>query len=393
MTTLAGTCLAVLALGLLLRRLRQPHVVAYLIAGVVLGPHVLGVIGDQETLSRLGAVGVVLLLFFAGMDSSPRRLVAGWRASILGTLVQVVVSVLVVLALGFGLGWPLSRSILLGFVISMSSTAIVVKLLGDWNELDGDLGRDVLGITVAQDLAVIPMLIAIGFLAGESLDAWLLARQLLGVVIVAVLVVWVFSREEGELHLPLARWLGDDREMEVFAALLLAFGLALVTAVLGLSTALGAFVAGMVVNAARETHWVHDALQPFRVLLLAFFFVSVGLLLDLDFLRQHWIELSLLVGAVLSTNTFINAAIMKALGHRWRESLYGGALLSQIGEFSFVLGAVGLQAGIISDYGHQLTLALIALTLLIGPAWIVGARTLLRPGAKEEVEATPPPAT
>jgi len=151
----------------------------------------------------------------------------------------------------------------------------------------------------------------------------------------------------------------------------------LITGLFGLSTALGAFVAGMLVGAARETQWVHSSLEPFRVIFVALFFVSIGMLVYLIFIKDHWFQIGALVMAVIITNTFINAVIIRLLGDSWPDSLYSGALLSQIGEFSFVLAAVGMQSNLVSSYGYQLTVTVIALSLMISPAWIATSRKLL----------------
>jgi CPA2 family monovalent cation:H+ antiporter-2 len=144
-----------------------------------------------------------------------------------------------------------------------------------------------------------------------------------------------------------------------------------------LPTIVGAFEAGMSVGAARETKWVHTSLELFRVIFIALFFVSVGMLVDLNFVKEHWCQISALVLAVIITNTFINAVIIRLLGDSWPDSLYSGALLSQIGEFSFVLAAVGMQSNLVSNYGYQLSITVIALSLMISPAWIATSRKLL----------------
>ena len=165
--------------------------------------------------------------------------------------------------------------------------------------------------------------------------------------------------------------------MQVFAALGLCFGLSLITGLVGLSTALGSFVAGMLVGAAKETRWVHHSLESFRIIFVALFFVSIGMLVDLNFIASHWYQTAALVILVVLTNTFINGSILRILGDNWRDSIYAGALLSQIGEFSFVLAAVGIQAHIISDYGYQMTIAVISISLLISPPWIMLIKLML----------------
>ncbi|MBA6224931.1 cation:proton antiporter [Colwellia sp. MB02u-18] len=363
-----GAIFFILLLGFILSFFRQPHVVAYLIAGIVIGPWGFGLITDSESISRLGTAGVVLLLFFVGMETDIHKLVSNWKLIIFGTLMQIVLSVGCIWLLGLWFDWSIARIVLIGFVISLSSTAIVIKLLQDNSMLSSNLGQSVLGILLAQDLAIIPMLIIIGLLGAGNIDNVQLVKQSAGTILAIALFSFIFSRKQ--VHLPLSKWLKDDRELQLFAALGICFGLAMLTAWFELSTALGAFIAGMLVGVAKETLWVHRTLDSFRVLFVALFFVSIGMLLDISFLITHWLQATILVIAALITNVFINAVILKLSKYSWKESLYAGVLLSQIGEFSFILAAVGHQANIINGYGYQLALCVISLSLLTSPIWI-----------------------
>jgi len=378
-----GAILLVLMLGLLLRAIQQPYVIGYLLAGIILGPHGVALITDDDLLIRLGSVGVVLLLFFIGMEVSPRKLVDNWKVAVLGTLLQIIISVGCVWPLGLLLDWPLARIVLIGFVISLSSTAVVLKLLQDWKEIDSKVGQDVLAILLAQDLAVIPMLILLSMLGSSHGDPSNLWLQLSGASIMALIIGYIAVKEK--INLPLSKFLGDDHELHVFAALCICLGLALLTGLAELSTALGAFVAGMVIGATRETQWVHNSLESFRIVFVALFFVSIGMLVDLNFIREHWWKVGALVTLVIFTNTFINGAILRVLGDSWRESLYAGTLLSQIGEFSFVLAAVGIKTHIISSFSYQMTIAMISISLLISPPWIILVKWILRTNTQKPV--------
>ena len=373
---LVGIVLSILLLGLALRRLGQPEIIGYLIAGALIGPQGFGWLNDAATIEHLGTLGVTLLLFFIGMEVSPTKLVQGWRVALLGTLLQILASVSLVWLIGLWFDWSLARVVLLGFVISLSSTAVVLKLLKDKGELDTPSGRDVLMVLLAQDLAVVPMLILLSLLGGEQPAAGTLILQGVGAVLVVGLGGWLATRDR--IDLPLLHWVREDREFQVFASLLICFGLAFVTGLLQLSTALGAFVGGMLVASARETEWVHHSLEPFRTLFVALFFVSVGLLIDLEFIAGHWLQIGLLVLAVLLSNTFVNALVLRTLRVGWRQSLLSAAMLAQIGEFSFVLAAAGLQASIISDYAYQTTVAVIAISLILSAPWIALMRRLTR---------------
>lgn len=375
MASIVGALFLILAVGLVLRFLNQPHVVAYLVAGVLIGPSVTGLFTDSQALMRFGAVGVVMLLFFIGMEVSPRRLAANWKVSVIGTLLQILVSVGCVWLVGKWLDWPLGRVLVLGFVISLSSTAVILKILGDWKELDTSVGQDALGILLVQDFAVVPMLIILDHVGGAGGDQRNFLLQAGGGVAILAFLAYLSVREE--IRLPILKWLKRDEELQLFGALSICFGIALLTGWMGLSTALGSFVAGMIIGAARETRWVHHCLEPFRVILVAIFFVSIGMMLDLNFVRENLGLILLLVLLILVVNTFINAGILRLLGDPWKETLYVGAMLAQIGEFSFVLASVGINSHAISEYGYQLVISTIAVSLLFSPAWIMLMRRLL----------------
>ena len=249
-----------------------------------------------------------------------------------------------------------------------------------------DIGRNVTGILIVQDLMIIPMLIVVGVFGGEGLNAQTVSLQVVGGLLFLALLAWLSRKQD--FQLPFGRWFAEDSEMEVFAGFLICFGAAFITGLMGLSTALGAFVAGILVTAARETHWVHARLEPFRVVFLGLFFLSVGMLVDLSFALENWKVILLVILATFATNTLINAVILRVLGVSWRRSLYSGALLSQIGEFSFVLAAVGFERGMISRSGYQLILVSIAFTLLLSPIWFQAARRLFLANEKLEPDGS-----
>ncbi len=376
---LVASIFVVLLVGALVRRFGQPHVVAYLLVGIVLGPAGMDVF-EGHAVALVGEFGVILLLFFVGMEVDLSRLVTGWRVSLIGTLLQIAFSIAAVAAIGLWLDWPWPRMVLLGFAISLSSTALVVTMLRQWKEMDTEAGQEALGILLVQDVALAPMLIVVGFLGGSSPSASLLVTQLLGGLGILLLVTTLIRHKT--IRLPFGDLLRKDHELQLFGALLLCFSLAWLTGVCGLSTALGAFVAGLVVASARETDWIHRNLDPFRVLFVAAFFASVGMLVDVGFLVEHWTPILALVFATMLTNTLINAGTLHALGRSWHTSLYVGALLSQIGEFSFILAAVGKQFGIVTEFGYQMVLGVIVGTLVLGPIWIAVLRPLRGPGAR-----------
>lgn len=359
---------AVLVMGALLHRLRQPLIIGYILVGVILGPHVGGVIVDVAGMARFGEIGLVLLLFFLGTEMSLPRLLVRWRVPFLGTLLQICTSVGVVWALGAWLDWPIGRRVLLGFVISLSSTAVIVPLLKEMGEFDTDVGQDILGINLAQDLAVVPMLLVMGLFQGEGVGGPHPVLQAMGAGLLGALIL--FLMKGGELQIPLKRFLLENEEAQVFFAFALCFGVAMVTNFLGLSAAMGAFLGGIIVGSTPDMEWIKEHLRPFRILLVAFFFLGVGAVLDLLFLVEHLGIILMVVVAAILTNTVLNAIILRVLGLAWYQGWYGGAVLAGIGEFSFVLAVFGLRAGLISEFGYQVTMATIALTMVVSPFWI-----------------------
>ncbi len=382
MPVLFAIAFVTLVTGMILKRFKQPHVIAYLLVGVILGPSGLAVIADKDWVGQLGSIGVVLLLFFVGMEVSPKRLAANWKLPVIGTLLQIMVSVLFVAIMGYFLDWPFPRIVLLGFVISLSSTAVVIKLLQDWKELDTRIGQDVLGILLIQDLAIVPMMISIGLLGGAEFSPTVLILQLVGGIAIIALAIWVSVKDR--IILSWLKKIADDKEMQLFAALGICFGMSFLTGVLQLSTALGAFVSGIVVSSARETEWVYKSLDSLRVIFIALFFLSIGMLIDLSFVQKNIVEVGLLVIVVMVSNTMINAIIIYLFAKEWRPSFYAGAMLSQVGEFSFVLAAIGLNTGIINDYGYQTTIAVIALSLFLSPIFIMVTKHIVSNTLKQD---------
>lgn len=369
--------LAVVVVGIILKMLKQTHVIVYIITGIVIGPHVMGIVDDADLISSLGSLGLVLLLFFIGMEISLPNLVANWKISVIGTVLQVIISILAVWLIGQYYDWSLARILTLGFVVSLSSTAVIVKLLQDSGEMDQAVGQNVLGILLVQDVLIVPMLITLNYLAGQETSMQEIWMQIIGGILLIGFVVFLFYK--GELKLPFHKTLKHDHEIQVFFAFGLCFGFSMITGFFGLSTALGAFVAGIFVATSKSTKWFHDSLYSFKVIFVALFFISIGMLINIQFLWDHIVIILALVGIVLLTNLFINALIMRGFKMSWKDSLYAGAMLSQIGEFSFVLGQLAYFNQIITDFAYQTIVAVISLTLLLSPIWIGLTKRLTNP--------------
>jgi len=355
----------IILVSIILKLFKQPYVIAYLLAGVLLG--VLGIISDKNQLSLLGELGILLLMFFIGMEISLPRLISKWGVAILGTFFQILLSVGAMYLLGHFLNWSLEKSLLIGFIISLSSTAVIIKILEELSELHTKIGQNILGILIVQDVAVVPMMILVGSFTGTEVSLIDLGVKIVGAVLITVGLYLIVTKK---IKIPLPKKLINNRELQVFTSLLVCFGLASITSVFGLSAALGAFFAGIIVSSYRGTEWAQESLHPFKVVFVALFFVYVGLMIDISFVKENWKLIFGLVLFVFLINTLINSLILKFLGSKTKESIYAGSLLAQVGEFSFLIGAAGLASGLIQSTEYSLIISVISLSLLFSPFWI-----------------------
>ena len=375
----------VIIVSLVLRKMNQTYIIGYILVGIILGKHGFNIVHEAESIHLLGELGVILLLFFIGMEINLIDFVKRWKVAVLGTLAQISLSVICVLIIGYYYNWAFARSVVLGFVIALSSSAVVIKLLQDKNLIDSKVGKNVLSILLAQDVALVPLLIIISQLGGQSTSIESIVLMTTGAILILGTLIYIYRKKE--ISLPFSKKIERDHELQVFMAIFLCFGGALATLVFGLSAALGAFVGGIIINAAKEADWIHDTLHSFRVLFVSFFFISVGLQIDLNFIYANlWVLLSTILMVYL-TNHFLNAVVLKMFSCSWKEALLGGALLSQIGELSFLLATTALTLGIVGNFGYNFTISLISLTLIISPFWIgITERLLDYNNKKKNVE-------
>jgi CPA2 family monovalent cation:H+ antiporter-2 len=365
----------VVFVGILLKRFQQPLIVAYIITGILLGPFGIGFIEDIKVVEELGELGLILLLFFIGMEISLPDLVKLWKTSLFGTLIQIAASLLAVYALGYFFNWDIQRVIVVAFVISLSSSAVVIKLLEGKNEVNTAIGQNVISILLMQDMLIVPMLIITELVAGVTPTTQeIILKSAGGLLIIGIFIVILLK---GKIKVPFSNWMEKDHELQVFIAILFSFGFASFTAFLGLSAALGAFFAGIIVHATDTKEWFHDALHGFRVSFVSMFFVSIGMLINLQFVVDNWVIISLLVLSAFITNHVINTFTLNFFCKNWLNSIYGGALLAQIGELSFVIAATAYYRDVIQEYTYQLSIATISITLLLSPFWILMTKKIV----------------
>lgn len=329
-------------------RIRLVPIAGFLLTGVAVGPYALGLVRDPELVSTLAEIGVILLLFEIGIEFSLAKLARLKRAIGLGGGLQVGGTVALVTGIGVWAGVDLGSSLYTGFLIALSSTAVVLGLLSSRGETDTPAGQISLSVLIFQDLAIVAMVLLVPMLAGTGGSAWSVLGALgtaLVVIAAALVLAWT-------LVPPVLGAVADTRRPELFVLVVaaIALGIAWLVSQAGVSLELGAFLAGLVVSESEYSEQALSEVLPFRSLFNAVFFVSVGMLLDLSFL---WQEPLLLLGAVVGVlllKAVVATGTVLALGYPVRMATVVGLALAQIGEFSFVLERTGRAAGL-SPFG------------------------------------------
>ncbi len=353
-----------------LRRFHLPAVLGYLAVGVVVGPHGLGWVPDAPETRVLAEFGVVFLLFTIGLEFSLPRLVA-MRAAVLGlggAQVAITTAASAWALRAWGAPWP--EAVVVGGALALSSTAIVMKQLAEQLELNSRHGRLAVGVLLFQDLAVIPFLILVPALAGQGTDgmlvplAWALAKGLLVVVGLLAAGHWLLR--------PLFHEVASARSPELFTltVLLVTLSAAWLTHRMGLSPALGAFLAGMMLSETEYRHQIEADIRPFRDVLLGLFFVTVGMLLDPRVLPQHWLAVTAAATGLVAGK----GALVYALARLGRAepgvALRTALVLGQGGEFGFALLALALHRDVVGETAAQVVLTAIVLSMALAPILI-----------------------
>jgi CPA2 family monovalent cation:H+ antiporter-2 len=372
---IVGMLLTILILSWALKRFRQPYFSAYIIAGVLLGPFGLRFFNDANTIAQIGALGLIMQMFFIGAEIEVPALVKNFRTSFVGTVVQLLLSFAFIAIIGHQLEWSAARVVLFSFIISLSSSAIILEYLHKNKEINSRLGYLTTGILILQDFLIVPMIMTLNFLAKGESNPWQLVIGMGVMVVFGILLRKLVLKRK--ILFPLLSRFHPDHELQVFLGLLLCFGFAWITSMLNLSAALGAMFAGILVSQNDSMKWLGNTLAPFRVFFLALFFVSIGLQLDLAFIKEHVGIITALVILIFGINSLINACVFRMLKESWKNSLYAGALLSQIGEFSLVLCTVAKSLKLVDEFSFQLTLVVISITMLLSAVWVNVIRKVL----------------
>ena len=396
--------------GAIAVRLKVSPLVGYLLAGIVVGPHTPGFVADLELVPQLAEIGVVLLMFGVGLHFSWRDLLSVAGVSVPGALAQMVVATALGTTLAWAMGWPLGQGLVFGLALSVASTVVLLRALQERHVLDSERGRIAVGWLVVEDIAMVLVLVLLPPLAGmlggiapptagdclaEHFHLGLggVLAVTLGKVAAFVALMMIVGRRVIPWLLHIIAHMGS-RELFRLAVLAIALTVAFVAAMLfGVSLALGAFFAGMVLSESALSQQAAEETLPLRDAFAVLFFVSVGMLFDpMTLLRDPWPILAVLT-IVMVGNALTAFAVVSCLGHPPPTAWMLAAGVGQIGEFSFILADLGIRLNLLPPRARDLVLAGAILSILLNPlVFLLCERRLLRAGPSADAEATPAPA-
>ncbi|MCD6185730.1 MAG: cation:proton antiporter [Deltaproteobacteria bacterium] len=358
-----GIAIAVL---FICHRLRVPEVVGLLLTGIVTGPYGLELVRAIHEVEVFAEIGVVLLLFTIGIEFSLERLLRIKKSILMGGSLQVLLTFLATLLITRQLGKTFNEAVFIGFLVTLSSTAIVLKLIQKKAEVDSPHGRTTLGILIFQDIIIIPMILFTPLLAGatggvgESIFV-LLTKGIGIILLVLVSVKWVVPQILYQITKT------RNNELFLLSVIVICLGIAWLTSKAGLSLALGAFLAGLIISESEYSHQALGNILPFRDVFTTFFFVSIGMMLNVGFLFQHPGTILLIALSILLLKAIISGFVTILLGFPIRTAILVGFSLSQIGEFSFILSRAGVEHGLMTGDIYQMFLAVSVLTMAATP--------------------------
>jgi len=350
----------------LFTKIKVPTILGYLLTGIIVGPSLLGIISSPDEIELMAEIGVVMLLFTIGIEFSLNHLLKIRKIVFLGGFLQLLFTVVVTLfiARGYDIDW--TGALFIGFLTALSSTAVVLKILQERSELTSNYGRTVLGILIFQDLLLVPLLLITPILGGQAS----LGGQQLLILLLKVLFIIGFIYAGNRWLMPRflrAVAMTKNQELFLMSILLICLSVALLTSELGMSLAFGAFLAGLMISESEYSHNAFGHLIPFKDTFASFFFVSIGILLNLNFVFDHPWLVFLTALLLICSKALLAGSTAFLLGHTFRGVVMVGIALSQVGEFSFILAKLGLDYKILTTFHYQLFIAVAVISMSFTP--------------------------
>ena len=379
LTNLSVSLVLALFLGLITQRLRLSPIVGYLLAGIIIGPQTPGFVGDLKMAAELAEIGVILLMFGVGLHFDLKDLLEVKRIALPGAVVQILVATLLAIIVTSVLGMDATSGLVIGFAVSVASTVVVVRVLMDNEMLHSPQGHIAVGWLIVQDIFTVLLLVAMPALANAAGEHHSLDQNVvfsLGFAVVKVVSLGLVVVVGGRLVIPwLLRQVAHTRSRELFTLTILAIALAIATSsaiVFGVSMALGAFLAGMVVGQTELSHQAAADAMPMRDAFAVLFFVSVGMLFDPRVMVDHPSLLLALLGIVLIANPIAAFIVAWTMHYSFRTAITVAIVLSQIGEFSFLLANEAMRSKLLTAEGQSLLVACSILSIALNPILFLG---------------------
>jgi CPA2 family monovalent cation:H+ antiporter-2 len=361
--------------NLVFNKIKVPTILGYLLTGIVAGPHLLKLVSSQHQIELMAEIGIIFLLFSIGMEFSLKHLMRIRRVVFLGGLMQVSLTAAIFFVASRFWHSNILSGVFIGLIVALSSSALVLKILQERSEITSNYGRTVVGILIFQDLMLVPLLLFTNLIGGDSLD---IQREILSLLLKAIIIVSFVYVGNKWLLPKLLHIIAMTRNQELFmmSIFLICLGVAWITSEMGMSLAFGAFLAGLMISESEYSHNAFGDLVAFKDTFTSFFFVSIGMMLNMHFVIDNYILVIVSVLLIIGIKTLIAGATGFALGHTFKGTVMVGLALSQIGEFSFILAKLGLQNGVIPEFYYQLFLAVSVTTMAMSPFLIQGAPRL-----------------
>ncbi|MCQ1536082.1 potassium transporter KefB [Methanosarcina sp. KYL-1] len=347
-------------------KFQVPPVLGFLVTGVLVGPHGLGILGEGPNVEINAELGIIFLLFTIGVDLSLKELWKMKKAVLAGGALQILFTTLLVFSVCIALGFSSATSVFIGFLISLSSTAIVLKVFQEKGEVYTPHGKTSLAILIFQDLAIVPLILVTPLLAGSPLtfEGSLSTVFLKGSVIILVFILSAkFLMPRIFYHVGRT----GNKQLFLLSVVFVCLTTALLTSSVGLSLALGAFLAGLVISDSQYSQQAMGNIVPLRDMFMSFFFVSIGMLLDVHYLLEHLPVFVLAALALVFLKTIAGGTVTFLLGYPLRTTVLTGFALAQVGEFSFVLSRLGLEYSLLTEEVYQAFLAVSIITMAVTP--------------------------
>lgn len=352
--------------NLIFTKIKVPTIVGYLLTGMIAGPHLLGLLSTQHQIDLMAEIGIILLLFSIGMEFSLKHLMRIRHVVFLGGFLQVVLTAggFLVASQVYGMKWE--SGLFVGLIAALSSSALVLKVLQERSEITSNYGRTVVGILIFQDILLVPLLLFTNLMGSDAAN---IGHEILILVLkTAGIIAFVYAGNKWLLPKLLhIIALTKNQELFMMSILVLCLGVAFLTSSLGMSLAFGAFLAGLMISDSEYSHNVFGNLITFKDTFTSFFFVSIGMLLDLHFVIDNLPIVVLSVVMVIVIKTLVAGGVGFLLGHTFKGTVMIGLALSQVGEFSFILAKLGVSHQVISDFFYHLFLAVAVISMALSP--------------------------